>query len=113
MWCIKKFYEGLKGFFVRVWDVKGYDFTYILNGQPQTQNVPFASSLQLIKKETLALVFSCEFCEIFKSTFFKGHFQETASAFVASQWPYCSSVSGIYSLLINEDSTKVLFTFLY
>ena len=27
-----------------------------------------------IKKETLVLVFSCEFCETFKNTFFKEHF---------------------------------------
>ena len=30
-------------------------------------------------KETLAQVFSCEFCEISKNTFFKEHFWETAS----------------------------------
>ena len=28
------------------------------------------AGLQLIKKETLAQVFSCDFCEISKSTFF-------------------------------------------
>ena len=32
-----------------------------------------------IKKETLAQVFSCEFCEISKSTFFTQHFWTTAS----------------------------------
>ena len=32
-----------------------------------------------IKKETHAQVFSCEFCEIFKNTFFREHLQETAS----------------------------------
>ena len=32
-----------------------------------------------MKKETLAQVFSCEFCEIFKNTFFTEHFRETAS----------------------------------
>ena len=31
-----------------------------------------------IKKESLAQVFSCEFCETFKNTFSKEHFQETA-----------------------------------
>ena len=29
--------------------------------------------MQLIKKETLAQVFSCNFCEIFKNTFFTEH----------------------------------------
>ena len=33
-----------------------------------------------IKKETLAKVFSCEFCEIFKNSIFTEHFQATASA---------------------------------
>ena len=33
-----------------------------------------------IKRETLAQVFSCEFCEIFKNTFFTGHLRTTVSA---------------------------------
>ena len=33
-----------------------------------------------IKKETLAQVFSCEFCEISKNTFFTEHLRATASA---------------------------------
>ena len=32
-----------------------------------------------IKKDTLAQVFSCEFCEIFKNTFFTEHLRTTAS----------------------------------
>ena len=32
-----------------------------------------------IKKETLALVFSCEFCEISKNTFFTEHLWATVS----------------------------------
>ena len=32
-----------------------------------------------IKKETVAQVFSCEFCEIFKNTFFTEHLRTTAS----------------------------------
>ena len=32
-----------------------------------------------IKKETLAQVFSCEFCEISKNTFFTEHLRTTAS----------------------------------
>ena len=34
----------------------------------------------LIKKETLAQESSCEFCEIFKNTFFTEHLRATASA---------------------------------
>ena len=33
----------------------------------------------LLKKETLAQVFSCEFCEIFKNAFFAKHLRMTAS----------------------------------
>ena len=32
-----------------------------------------------IKKETLAQVFSCQFCDIFKNTFFTEHLRATAS----------------------------------
>ena len=35
--------------------------------------------MSAIKKETLAEVFSCKFCEISKNTFFTEHFQVTAS----------------------------------
>ena len=38
-----------------------------------------AEAYNFIKKETLAQVFSCEFCEIFKNTFFTEHLQTTAS----------------------------------
>ena len=38
-----------------------------------------AEGCNFIKKETLAQVFSREFCEIFKNTFFTEHLQATAS----------------------------------
>ena len=38
-----------------------------------------ASFCNFIKKETPAQVFSCEFCEIFKSTFFTEYLRVTAS----------------------------------
>ena len=49
--------------------------------------VSFLIKLQLevcnfIKKETLAQVFSCEFCEISKNIFFKKHLRVTASEYV-------------------------------
>ena len=34
---------------------------------------------KFIKKETLAQVFSCQFCEISKKTFFAEHLRKTAS----------------------------------
>ena len=33
----------------------------------------------IIQKQTLTQVFSCEFCEIFKNTFFIEHLRATAS----------------------------------
>ena len=36
-----------------------------------------------IKKETLAQVFSCEFCEISMNTFSTEHLQTTASGFIS------------------------------
>ena len=36
-------------------------------------------SLFLIKEKSLAQVFSCKFCKIFKSTFFTEHFRTIAS----------------------------------
>ena len=42
------------------------------------QSLPGAAS-NFIKKETLAQVFSCEFCEISKNTFFTEHVWATAS----------------------------------
>ena len=38
-----------------------------------------AEAFNFIKKETLAQLFSCEFCEISKNTFFTEHFWATAS----------------------------------
>ena len=38
-----------------------------------------AEACSFIKKEALAQVFSCEFCEISKGTFFTEHLQEIAS----------------------------------
>ena len=38
-----------------------------------------AWGLQLYQKETLIQVFSREFCEIFKNTFFTEHLRKTAS----------------------------------
>ena len=43
------------------------------------RKTPGPKAYNFINKETLAEVFSCEFCEISKNTFFIGHFQETAS----------------------------------
>ena len=45
-------------------------------------------NLQLFQKVTPAEAYSCEFCEIFKNTFFTGHLQTTVSAVdKAFLWP--------------------------
>ena len=41
-----------------------------------------------IKKETLAQVFSCEFCKISKNTFFTEQFRATASSFSRNTKPF-------------------------
>ena len=40
-----------------------------------------------IKKETLAQVFSCEFCEISKNNFFTEHLRATAFVLNSIKWP--------------------------
>ena len=57
-----------------------------------------------IKNETQAQVFSCEFCEIFKNTFFTEHPRTTASVemlFKADLWQSCLSKEFSSFLQIN------------
>ena len=44
-----------------------------------------------IKKESLAQVISCEFCEISKTTFFTEHLWATVSVFYSFKWTYRGS----------------------
>ena len=44
-----------------------------------------ASACNFIKKETLAQVFSCEFCEIYKNTFITEQLRVTTSVNMASE----------------------------
>ena len=54
-----------------------YKFRKILRKTP-------GAACNLIKKEALAQVFSCEFCEISKNTFFSEHLQTTASVSISN-----------------------------
>ena len=45
------------------------------------KKVTLLKNCNFIKKETLAQVFSCEFCEISKNTFFREHLWVIASIF--------------------------------
>ena len=42
-------------------------------------SLPLPQACNFIKKETLAQVFSCEFCEVFKNTIFTEHLWTIAS----------------------------------
>ena len=67
------------------WSLRNVFLQFSQNSQENTcVRVSFLIKLQasvynFIKKETLAQLFSCEFCEISKNTFFTGHLWATAS----------------------------------
>ena len=52
-----------------------------LTGKHLCQSLFFNKVATFSKKETLAQVLSCKFCEIFKNTFFIEHFRTTASVY--------------------------------
>ena len=57
-------------------------FYVFLSTEAATRSVLWKKVLQacnFIKKDTLGQVFSCEFCEIWKNTFFTEHLWTTAS----------------------------------
>ena len=74
-----------------------------ISQNPQENNCAIASFLiklqasasNLIKKETLPWVFSCEFCKISKNTFFTEHVRATASVRII--WGYF-----VYSMIASE-----------
>ena len=57
--------------------------------------------MDLFKEETLAQVFSCEFCEISKNTFFAEHIRATAPVFKS----LCLlSVTLLYKIILGTCS---------
>ena len=68
-------------------------------GKHMCQNLFFnkAETCNFIKNETLVQVFSCEFCETFKNTFFAEHLRATAS--VPSTFPF-STFTFMYIILV-------------
>ena len=48
------------------------------NGKDRSRHQRYFTEIEY-KKEVLTQVFSCEFCEIFKNTFFTEHLRATAS----------------------------------
>ena len=61
-----------------------------------------AAGCNFIEKETLAQVFSCEFCEISKNTFFAEHFRATTAAMIQSvyvcNFAFCDFNKGFFIL---------------
>ena len=69
-----------------------------------------ARACSFVKRETLAQVFSCEFCEVFKDTFFTKHLRVTAYV----TFPF-SSGSFLYSLQVTLiiDWKWLIFTYFH
>ena len=55
-------------------------------GKNLCQSLFFNKVPGFIKRETLAQVFSCQFCEISKNTFFREHLRVTASKLFSCLW---------------------------
>ena len=67
-------------------------------GKHLRQGLFLIEACNFIKKETLARVFSCEFCEISKNTFFTEHLYRTASSMPTQHHIYHQS-SFIYFIV--------------
>ena len=72
----------------------------------------------LVKKETLAQVFSCEFCELSKNTFFIEHLWATASDYTVlgtliSDCYICYNPNAIFYTILSQNkfSLKILLRF--
>ena len=63
-----------------------------------------------IKKEFLAQVFSCKFCEIFKNNFFAKHLLETASVFLSSLKRRYKMFWSLHSVISKKPSIRLEFT---
>ena len=71
-----------------------------------------AESLQLYQKETMEHVFSCEFCEFFKSTYIAKHLEMVASVYYQANINIRKSLLTYskfkYIVLISKDCTTSL-----
>ena len=81
MFCFKTHFQNStikESGWPKVFCEKGF-LEILQNSQENTcVRVSFLIKLQVLKKETLTQVFSCEFCEISKNTFFREHLWATA-----------------------------------
>ena len=72
-------------------------------------SVPESQACNLIKKEeTLASVFSCEFCEISKTIFFTEHLWTTVSDFVTEMLIFRSSRSQMFFKIVVLKNFAIL-----
>ena len=63
-----------------IFNIQNLQYKNLSSGKGQKTEVGLRPlAWNFIKKETLAQVFSCEFCEISKNTFFTEHLRMTAS----------------------------------
>ena len=75
-----------------------------LSSSPRARETPDACNF--IKKETLAQVFSSEFCQISKNTYFKEHLWATASTLREGRRLMQTEIS-IFSKLHKENDKKI------
>ena len=67
-------------------------------------------SSTLLKKETLARVFSCEFYEIFKNTFFIEHLRTTAFEKCESSNIWYFQTINSKNVILRKESTQLVIT---
>ena len=81
--------------------------------QNSQENTYARVACNIIKKETLALVFSCEFCGISKNIFFTEHLWTTASVtYISNPKYWCTSKSTFYhKMFVPRLSTEFLRNF--
>ena len=89
---------------------------------PVPQSLFKPQACKFIKKETLAQVFSCDFCEVFKNTFFTEHLWTTASEYLqqvrcrSSAWNFpVVSFSKIFAIRNTyfQEHLRVFFIHLF
>ena len=67
------------------YNIVKYDFTreehiLLIAFKTKVNGIPYqAQACNFVKKEALAQVFSCDFCEVFRNTFFTEHLWTTAT----------------------------------
>ena len=91
---------------MKTWKTFMYLLTYHKSSHQRCSVKKVPQACNFIKKETLAQVFSCEFCKISKNTFYTGHLRTTASENTKALYsPFLSRVS--YPVVSRHFPRKV------